>query len=71
MSVAEFIEYLKAQPQDAIVQVLCRVPGRGYEGDTVKWRDFKPEEHGYMIDLTNCDFQTPERRLRYLELGED
>lgn len=46
MKVAEFIEWLKTQPQDAEVLVISHTSGSGYydQGGNIEIVDFNPEE---------------------------
>lgn len=72
MTVAEFGQWLTTQDQGAILEVLARVEGRGYQGDTFEWRDFNPEEHANYVDMRGNRFAagTPYAESRTLSLGE-
>lgn len=73
MNVAELIEWLKTQDQGAKVQVLVRVPTRGYEGDSVDVADFVPALSDY-TDFRDNRFvaaDVPHKGCRFLLLGEN
>lgn len=74
MIVSEFIEWLKTQDQDAIVQVVCtRDRERGYESYTeVSIVDFELELSDF-ADFTNNPHVEKDRDYhgkKYLTLGE-
>lgn len=75
MKVKEMIDWLKTQPQEAIVQVLTtEETGGDYYSYTYKtYKDFDPSQHVYMIDYTKNNIYVKEQNPRYgkiyLELG--
>lgn len=71
-TVAQFIEWLKTQDQEAIVRVLVVKEGRNYHPDTTTTENFKPEL-AYYYDLRGNEFvpkDAPHYNKRYLDLGE-
>ena len=72
MTVAQFSQWLATQDQGANLEVLVRVEGRSYQGDTFDWRDFNPEEHAHYIDMRGNPFAAgkPYAESRTLSLGE-
>lgn len=70
MLVKDFIEWLKTQDQDAIVEVPVKLEAIEYYGDIWGMQNFSPEEHAEFYDLTNNPYVTQEeRKLKYLTLG--
>ncbi len=73
MTVAEFIEWLKTQDQEAIVEVIVNESSRDYEGGVTECtKDFTPELSDY-DDLRCNPFITPDNcyfNKRRLLLGE-
>jgi hypothetical protein len=62
MKVKEFIEWLKTQDQDRIIEVLTKEPtspNRSWSEDTYRYEPFDPQKH------TSTFFEG------YLELGND
>ena len=79
MVVAELIEWLKTQDQDAIVQVVQHTSSKGYEGDRVEVVDFTIEPskpYCYLFEYTDMrgnpfvKATAPHYNQRYLLLGE-
>lgn len=81
MIVREFIEWLKTQDQEAIVEVLVHTDGTGYydQGGNCSAEDFNPsdKEYGCARHFEYTDFRgnqfvkedNPVYNKRYLQLG--
>jgi hypothetical protein len=74
MKVSEFIEWLKTQDQDSIVQCVVHNPSGGYyeQGGTAAVKEFTPEFSEY-TDFRDNQFVGPNDLLfgkRYLLIGE-
>lgn len=79
MNVSEMIEWLKTQPQDAIVEVLCHDDNGGYytQGGTCSTIEFTIEVVNYnccfeLTDLTTNPLikpDSPAYNKKYLLLG--
>lgn len=66
MNVARFREWLAAQDQEAVVQVLS------IENGSVSWKEFDPENYSTYIDFRDNQFvkeSDPHVNMRFLELG--
>lgn len=76
MIVSEFIEWLKTQDQDAIVEILIHSSGTGYydQGGNVTVEKFDPHNgnHFYYVDLRGNPFVSKNEasfNKSYLTLG--
>jgi hypothetical protein len=63
MKVSEFIEWLKTQDQDAIVEIVVHKTGKGYydQGGTAGTSDFDPTKHVEICDMRGNQFVTPDK----------
>lgn len=63
MKVRDFIEWLKTQEQDAIVEVVVHKSGKGYydQGGTAGTSVFDPEKHVEICDLRGNSQITPDK----------
>lgn len=73
MTVSDFIEWLKTQDQEALVEVVLHTSGTGYydQGGTAKVVEFSPEKSEY-TDFRKNQFMKPEDyhyEKRTLQLG--
>lgn len=72
MKVSEFIKWLETQDQDATVEVVERIEGSGYEGDSFRLVKFNPNEHSCYIDFRGNKFVDEDayyKNKRILEIG--
>jgi hypothetical protein len=72
MTVAQFIEWLKTQDQEAVVHIPGTV--QRYGDHVGKWREFTdPVDQAYYMDFRGNQFAKPDHPCfgkRILELGE-
>ena len=74
MTVAEFIEWLKTQDQEAVVQTIMHTDGTGYydQGGNVEVVDFDPVTTSDYTDFRGNSFtppNAPHYNKRYLLIG--
>jgi hypothetical protein len=73
MKVSKFIEWLKTQDQDAVVEVLVRESrGNGWEGDSFHFEELDPDKHADYVDFRGNQFAKgePHENGRFLYLGD-
>lgn len=73
ITVAQLIEWLKTQDQEAWVEVVRKVEGRSYNGDSAEAVWFDPENHSNYTDFRGNQFVKPDApnyNRRHLLLGE-
>lgn len=56
MTVAQLIEWLKTQDQEATVEILKQETGRAYGGVIFSHVDFEPLEHSEYVDMRGNQF---------------
>lgn len=66
-TVAQFIEFLKTQPQDALVEVVEVISRSNWDDPT--FVNFNPEKHSYLLDFTKSNNVGQYSGKKVLEIG--
>ena len=71
MNVRDFMHWLETQDQDATVEILIGVRGRGWDGDSYRHADFDPEKNVEYTDMRGNQHAVgkPYENSRWLFLG--
>ena len=74
MLVKDFIDWLKTQDQEAELEILVRIEGCGYNGDSFRRQSFDFNEHQEYIDFRGNRFVKSSDEFfnkRFLFIGRD